>query len=134
MCIKTVYMVFVRKITMLSENPACPDVGRIEAIMQDLLKKIIEMDEQARKVEQQAKSEKLKSEEEVEKLREQIYNDYIERAKARVEKNIGVEEKRAQEYLKAYEERIDSAKKEMRGLLEANKEQWVDEIVKRSLA
>ena len=102
--------------------------------MQDLLKKIIEMDEQARKVEQQAKSEKLKSEEDVEKLREQIYNDYIERAKARVEKNIGVEENRAKEYLKAYEERIDSAKKEMRGLLEANKEQWVDEIVKRSLA
>ena len=102
--------------------------------MQDLLKKIIEMDEQARKVEQQAKSEKLKSEEEVEKLREQIYNDYIDRAKARVEKNISVEENRAQEYLKAYAERIDSAKKEMHSVYETNRDQWVDEIVKRSLA
>ena len=44
--------------------------------MQDLLKKIIEMDEQARKIEQQAKSEKLKSEEEVEALRRKIYDDY----------------------------------------------------------
>ncbi len=102
--------------------------------MQDLLKKIIEMDEQARKVEQQAKSEKLKSEEEVEKLREQIYNDYIERAKARVEKNISVEENRAKEYLKAYEERIDGAKKEMRDLYCEKKDGWVDEIVRRSLA
>ena len=102
--------------------------------MQDLLKKIIEMDEQARKVEQQAKSEKLKSEEEVEKLREQIYNDYIERAKARVEKNISVEENRAKEYLKAYEERIDGAKKEMRDLYREKKDGWFDEIVRRSLA
>lgn len=102
--------------------------------MQDLLKKIIEMDEEARKVEQQAKSEKIKSEEEVEQLREQIYNDYIARAKDRVEKNIAVEEARAQEYVKAYRERIDTAKRDMQTLYAENKEKWVDEIVKRALA
>ncbi|MBQ9679358.1 MAG: hypothetical protein IJV48_01560 [Ruminococcus sp.] len=103
-------------------------------MMQDLLKKIIEMDEEARKVEQQAKSEKIKSEEEVEQLREQIYNDYIARAKDRVEKNIAVEEARAQEYVKAYRERIDTAKRDMQTLYAENKEKWVDEIVKRALA
>ena len=102
--------------------------------MQDLLKKIIEMDEEARKVEQQAKSEKIKSEEEVEQLREQIYNDYIARAKDRVEKNIAVEEARAQEYVKAYRERIDTAKRDMQTLYAENKEKWVDEFVKRALA
>ena len=60
--------------------------------MQDLLKKIIEMDEKAREIEQNAKLEKEKSEQEVEQLREQIYNDFIERAKDRVEKNIAVEQ------------------------------------------
>lgn len=102
--------------------------------MQDLLKKIIEMDEEARKVEHQAKSEKIKSEEEVEQLREQIYNDYIARAKDRVEKNIAVEEARAQEYVKAYRERIDASKQDMQTLYAENKEKWVDEIVKRALA
>lgn len=102
--------------------------------MQDLLKKIIEMDEEARKVEQQAKKEKIKSEEEVEQLREQIYNDYIARAKDRVEKNIAVEEARAQEYVRAYKERVDSAKQDMQTSYAENKEKWVDEIVKRALA
>ena len=58
--------------------------------MQDLLIKIIKMDEQARKTAEIAKAEKLKSEQEVEALREQIYNDYIKRAKERIEKNIAV--------------------------------------------
>ena len=67
--------------------------------MQDLLKKIVEMDVQARKIEESARAEKLKSEEEIEQLKEQIYNDYIERAKSRVEKNIAVDQAHADEKL-----------------------------------
>ena len=102
--------------------------------MQDLLKRIIEMDEQARKIEQEAKSEKLKSEAEVEQLREKIYNDYIERAKDRVEKNIAVDQAHADERLAAYREKTENAKQEMQRLYDSEHERWVDEIVSRSLA
>ena len=102
--------------------------------MQDLLKKIVEMDAQARKIEQKAKSEKLKSEEEVEQLKEQIYNDYIERAKERIEKNIAVDQQHADEQLRLKREQTDKAKAEMQKLYDENKERWVDEIVSRALA
>ena len=102
--------------------------------MQDLLKKIIEMDEQARKIEQEAKLEKIKSEEEVEQLRVKMYNEYIEKAKDRVEKNIAVEQAHAKERLEAYEAQIESAKSEMRRIYDEKKEKWVGEIVKRALA
>lgn len=102
--------------------------------MQDLLKRIVEMDEQARKIERQAKSEKLKSEAEVEELREQIYNDYIVRAKDRVEKNIAVDKAHAEEKLARYSENAEKAKSEMDALYQSNKEQWVSEIVSRALA
>ncbi len=102
--------------------------------MQDLLKKIIEMDEQARKIEQQAKSEKEKSEAEVEQLREKIYTDYIERAKERVEKNIAIDKAHAEEKLTAYAEDTAKAKADMGALYEDNKDKWVSEIVGRVLA
>ena len=101
--------------------------------MQDLLKKIIEMDEQARKIEQQAKDEKIKSEEEVEQLKEQIYNDYITRAKDRIEKNIAVDRANADKRIAALQERTAKMKAEMDRLYSEKKDGWVDEIVKRSL-
>lgn len=102
--------------------------------MQDLLKRIIEMDEQARKIEQQAKDEKLRSETEVEQLKEQIYNDYIVRAKDRIEKNIAVDRENAEKKYAASKEHNEAMKQEMNRLYTQNKDSWVDEIVKRSLA
>lgn len=102
--------------------------------MQDLLKRIIEMDEQARKIEQQAKDEKLRSETEVEQLKEQIYNDYIVRAKDRIEKNIAVDRENADKKYAAFKEHNEAMKQEMNRLYTQNKDSWVDEIVKRSLA
>lgn len=102
--------------------------------MQDLLKKIIEMDEQARKIEQQAKDEKIKSEEEVEQLKEQIYNDYIVRAKDRIEKNIAVDRVNADKRIAAAQERTNQMKEDMNRLYRENKDAWVNEIVQRSLS
>lgn len=102
--------------------------------MQDLLKKIIEMDEQARTIEQKVKAEKLASEAEVEELREKIYNDYINRAKDRIEKNISVDKAHAKEKLAEFEKQTDELKAEMDRLYEAEKDRWTDEIVNRVLA
>lgn len=102
--------------------------------MQDLLKKIIEMDEQARKIEQQAKDEKIKSEEEIEKLKETIYNDYIVRAKDRVEKNIAVDRANADQRLADSQAKAEHLKEEMNRLYRENHNKWIDEIVQRALA
>ena len=102
--------------------------------MQDLLIKIIKMDEQARKIAEIAKAEKLKSEQEVEALREQIYNDYIKRAKERIEKNIAVDQANADQRLADYEKRVEDTKAAMQQLYSDKKEEWVGEIVDRALS
>ena len=102
--------------------------------MQDLLIKIIKMDEQARKTAEIAKAEKLKSEQEVEALREQIYNDYIKRAKERIEKNIAVDQANADQRLADYEKRVEETKAAMQQLYSDKKEEWVGEIVDRALS
>ena len=80
------------------------------------------------------KAEKLESEKEVEALREQIYNDYIKRAKERIEKNIAVDQAQADERLAAYKKHVDETKESMRKLCDEKKEEWVGEIVKRALS
>lgn len=102
--------------------------------MKDLLKKIIEMDERARKAEEQAKSEKLKSEAEIEELRDKIYNDYIERAKDRVEKNIAVDKANAEKKIAEYSASAEKAKHDMSAIYYAYGNKWVDEIVGRVLS
>lgn len=102
--------------------------------MQDMLAKIIAMDENARKIREQAELDKYNSEQEIEAQREKIYRDYIERARERIEKNIAVDRKIASEELLAYSEKVASAKDDMQRLYHENSDKWVEEIVARVLA
>ncbi len=102
--------------------------------MQEMLAKILAMDENARKIKQKAEQDKLDSEQEIEELRDQIYRDYIERAKKRIEANIAVDKQQAQEDLAQYAEQVDAAEKDMNRLYAERGDQWVDTIVSRVLS
>ncbi|MBQ7218770.1 MAG: hypothetical protein IJS27_04625 [Ruminococcus sp.] len=102
--------------------------------MQDMLAKIIAMDENARKIKEEAEQNKIKSEKEIEELREKIYSDYIERAKERIEKNIAVDREYAEKSLSEYTEKVELAEKDMQALYRNNGDRWIDEIVSRVLA
>lgn len=97
--------------------------------MQELLAKIIEMDANARRIKEQAEKDKLSSEAEIEELRQKIYDDYITRAKDRVEKNISIDRHLAEEEYAAYEAEVSQLRAQMQTSYEQNKAQWVDEIV-----
>ena len=102
--------------------------------MENLLSKIIEMDEKARKIRKQAEREKELSEEEIELLRQQIYDDYIKRARARIEKNIAVDRQQAEEEYAAAKKRTDELITAMSQHYEENDDNWVDMIVSNVLA
>lgn len=102
--------------------------------MQDMLAKIIAMDENARKIKEEAEQNRIKSEKEIEELREKIYSDYIERAKERIDKNIAVDREYAEESLKEYAEKVSQAESDMKALYAEKGDQWVDAIVSRVLA
>lgn len=97
--------------------------------MQELLAKIIEMDAKARRIKESAEQDKLNSEAEIEELRQKIYNDYIKRAKERVEKNATVDRHIAQEEYDAYAEEVARLKAQLSETYEKNKDRWVSEIV-----
>ena len=97
--------------------------------MQDLLSKIIETDENARKIKEAAERDKLSSEQEIEDLRQQIYDDYITRAKDRVEKNIAVDTEQAEQKLAEYRERAERILSKMRENYRQNGQKWIDGIV-----
>ncbi len=99
--------------------------------MQDMLKKIIEMDEQARLVKEKAQQEKAATENEIIKTKEKIYNDFIDRAKDRVRKNLEVDRANAQKEWEITKQKHHNTMVQLDKSYEDNCDKWVDEIVNR---
>ena len=102
--------------------------------MQDMLKKIIEMDEQARLVKEKAQQEKAATENEITLTKKKIYNDYIERAKDRVKKNLEVDKANAEKNWEKAQARHNQAMQSLNSMYEENGDKWVDEIVNRVIS
>lgn len=96
--------------------------------MQDMLKKIIEMDEQARLVKEQAIQEKAATENEIIETKKRIYNDYIDRAKVRVEKNLAIDKAHAEKEWAVTESKHNKIIAELENCDKENHDKWVDEI------
>ena len=99
--------------------------------MQDMLKKIIEMDEQARLVKEQANKEKIATEKEIIETKKRIYDDYIERAKERVRKNLEVDKANCEKSWEATSKKHSSIISELETTDKENHDKWVNEIVAR---
>lgn len=97
--------------------------------MKDMLKKIIEMDEQARLVKVKAIEEKAATEIEIKETKQNIYNDFIERAKDRVKKNLEIDRQNAQKNWEETEKNHKEALDALDTLDKENHEMWVNEIV-----
>lgn len=101
--------------------------------MQDMLAKIVEMDEKARELTAEAEKIKAASEEDIAKVRENIYNDYIERARKRIKINEAAERKAANEkWLKKKAEQ-EKAVANLEKLYDEKGDDWVNSIVDRVL-
>lgn len=97
--------------------------------MEEMLKKIIEVDEEARKIEEEAKLQMLISEQESESLKQKIYDDYIARAKDRIEKNIRVDREKAEKRWAEFSSELAVKKEALVSRYESEKDKWVDTIV-----
>lgn len=99
--------------------------------MQDMLKKIIEMDEQARLVKEQAIKEKAATEQEIIETKKKIYDDYIERAKDRVRKNLEVDRANAEKEWENTQAKHQATLKNLEDMYSQNHDLWVKQIVER---
>lgn len=101
--------------------------------MQDMIAKIVEMDEKARELTAKAQREKAMSEQDIATAKEKIYNDFIERARRRIQLNEETERKAAEENWKRVEAEHQKALQQLEKLRVENSEKWAGDIVKRVL-
>ena len=97
--------------------------------MQDMISKIIKMDEQARKITEEIESDIEKTEEEVKAYRKKIETEYLSRARKRIEKNRVSEQKYSDEILEEIKEKHKVALLAMEEQYDTNFTNWVKQIV-----
>ena len=97
--------------------------------MQNMIKKLIEMDKEARRLTDEARQRKAGSAEAAAEKRREVFDGYLQMASNRVETIRKVEMESASEQAKAIDQRYDEAAKAMRDKLEANRELWISRIV-----
>lgn len=99
--------------------------------MQDMIKRIVEADNEAKALEEAnkkaAEKEKLRIEEEA----KEIYQGYMDEAQKTIAKNDAYLEKRFARKLTEVEARQESTLIKMKSDYESNRDRWVDEIVSR---
>lgn len=101
--------------------------------MQDLIKQIVEMDRKAREITDAAQLEKVSSEKEVAQKREQIRNDYLERARKRIALNEPNEREAAEADWDEKKKKIAELSEKLDALYTKNGDKWVNSIVARVL-
>ncbi|WP_085833676.1 hypothetical protein [Clostridium merdae] len=99
--------------------------------MNDMLKQIIEMDEKARQITDAAQKQKIDTEKEISRTREDIRNSYLSRARARIEKNRPLEQAAAEKTWQVKELHYKALTEKLDQLYAANGEKWIDTIFQK---
>lgn len=99
--------------------------------MQNMIKKIVEMDEKTRQLEAKTQKEKIKIKENIELQSQKVYDDYVSRARERAKRNDAIALAKANEKLEASKLKHQEAMAQMKKHYEKNKDIWVDELVDR---
>lgn len=97
--------------------------------MEDMLSKIVNMDEKVRVETKQAEQRKADSFKKIAQKRDAIYNDYISRARERIKKNAKAEQDAADEKLKQMELEKEACLERLDKLYKENGKQWIESIV-----
>lgn len=101
--------------------------------MKDMISKIIEMDEKARELTDMAQKDKINSYQEIAAKREKLHDDYIKRARKRIEINYKRELKISEQNERKLDEQTNLKINKLCNIYEKNKDSWVKSIVRNVL-
>lgn len=99
--------------------------------MQDMIKKIVDMDEKAQEITEEAKRSKALSAQEIAETKERIHENYLARARKRIELNRIQEKNQARQILADAEKKYEVQLIKMQELYRQQGGNWVDAIVGR---
>ena len=101
--------------------------------MKDMISRIIEMDKTARDLTQRAQKDKINLENEIKLKKDEIRNEYLERARKRLAINEKTERSLAEEQKLKIIENYKNISRNIDDLYNKNCDVWVDSIVKNVL-
>ena len=101
--------------------------------MQDMIKKIVDMDEKAQEITEEAKRSKALSAQEIAETKERIRENYLARARKRIELNRIQEKNQARQILADAEKKYEVQLIKMQELYRQQGGNWVDAIVGRGI-
>lgn len=96
--------------------------------MDDIISKILEMDETARKLNDEVMAEKIASREEVVRKRQEVYDKYLSSAKEHIREFKNAAQKASDEEWQETEKYYKEVSLALERKFKENKQQWVDEI------
>ena len=99
--------------------------------MQNMVKQIVDMDRKAREITDAAQLEKVQTEKDIVKKREEIRNEYLERARRRIALNEPVERAGAEEAGKETAEKYQELSRQLDTAGQEKSDEWVQELVSR---
>ena len=99
--------------------------------MQDMIKKFVDMDEKAQEITEEAKRSKALSAQEIAETKERIRENYLARARKRIELNRIQEKNQARQILADAEKKYEVQLIKMQELYRQQGGNWVDAIVGR---
>lgn len=101
--------------------------------MEDMIKKIVEADNEAKALEENALKEREEVRRQIKKETDAIYERYMKQAAEQIKRNDAREEKKGEKALEEIFNRQKSARIKLGSDFKQNCEQWVDAIYKRTL-
>lgn len=99
--------------------------------MQDMIKRIVDMDKRARELTEQAKLRRAGSVEAAERKKEEVRQNYIALARKRIDVIERSEMRDAQDDWKKIEARHAQIAEQLDKTYAENKDRWIDELVER---
>lgn len=102
--------------------------------MENMIKKIVDADNEAKALEQTALQEKDKLMKQIEDEADRIYQKYMKDAEETVKRNNANEENKARQQLDEINKKQSSVKIKLQSDFDRNCDKWVDEIVSRTLS
>ncbi len=99
--------------------------------MQDMIKRIIDADNEAKALDEKNRQRAEAQKEEIDRQAQEMYDSYMENAMEIVKKNDAAEEKKTEKAWQEIAARQNSAMIKLKSDFENNCDRWVDEIVGR---
>lgn len=102
--------------------------------MEDMIKKLVDIDDKAKRLHKENEKQRLVLAHEIETQKKALHEKHMSQARSRVENETESVRNNAEESFRKNEKKREDSKKRLDSQFEKNGEKWIDEIVSRVLA